>query len=93
MPNNPLTLAIITGAGGALAVTSANHSGCPEARSADEVRAQFGTRLGAIVDGGDSPESFPSTVVDATGPSVTVLRAGALDPRLIEAALGADRRE
>lgn len=78
MPDRTDTLAIIAGAGGALAVTSANRSGDREARSADDVRAKLGGRVDFVVDGGESPLSMPSTVVDVTGNAVRILRQGSI---------------
>lgn len=80
MPNSADALAIIASAGGALAVTSANRSGGAEARSADEVRLKLGNRVDFVVDGGPTRLAPPSTVVDATGDDVRVLRSGAIDP-------------
>lgn len=88
VPDAAITRRIIAGAGGALAVTSANLSGQPEARSADEVRRLLGTLVDAIVDGGPSPAARASTVVDASGGVLRILRAGALDPNDIAAFLG-----
>jgi L-threonylcarbamoyladenylate synthase len=88
MPDCADTLAIIAGAGGALAVTSANRSGDREARSATEVQRVLGTRLDLIVDGGPSPSAAPSTVVDASGPRLTVLRVGAISSARIDAVAG-----
>lgn len=79
MPDNADAVAIIAGAGGALAVTSANRSGDAEARSADEVRAMLGDRIDFVVDGGPSGLSQASTVVDATRHPVKILRSGAID--------------
>jgi L-threonylcarbamoyladenylate synthase len=58
-----------------LTATSANRSGEPPARNASEVRAAFGDRLGAIVDG-DAPGGLASTIIDATGSELRVLRPG-----------------
>jgi L-threonylcarbamoyladenylate synthase len=88
MPNRADTLAIIAGAGGALAVTSANRSGDRDARSAAEVQRALGARLDLIVDGGPSPGAAPSTVVDASGPRLTVLRVGAIPSARIDAVAG-----
>ena len=67
MPANDIALGLITAAGGALAVTSANLSGRPEARSAEAVRDTLGESLGYIIDGGHITGGMPSTVVDLTG--------------------------
>lgn len=91
MPASDDALAIIAGAGGALAVTSANRSGDREARSADEVERALGDRLDAVVDGGPSPGAAASTVVDASVAPPRILRAGALDAAQLRA-LCADLR-
>jgi L-threonylcarbamoyladenylate synthase len=87
MPANADALAIISAAGGALAVTSANRSGSAEARSADEVRMKLGNRVDFVVDGGVSGAAAPSTVVDATGVDIRVLRHGAVDSWRLTATL------
>ena len=78
MPDSDIALAVISAAGGGLAVTSANLSGEPEARSAGEVYAALGDRVGVVVDGGPSPGGKPSTVVDLTGRAIRILRQGAI---------------
>lgn len=80
MPDHPLALAIIAAAGGALATTSANRSGQPEARTAAEAEAALGNRVDLIIDGGPAPGGVPSTVIVVDGRRLTVARRGALDP-------------
>ncbi len=87
MPANEIALAVIRAAGGALAVTSANRSGGPEARTAAEVVERLGSRVAFVVDGGRSGEAPASTVVDATRPDVRILRQGAISAARIRAAL------
>lgn len=62
--------------------TSANRPGGPPARTADEVKEAVEGRPGIhrlwILDGGPLLESPPSTVVDATGPLLRLLRRGAI---------------
>ncbi|MEX1158550.1 MAG: L-threonylcarbamoyladenylate synthase [Thermomicrobiales bacterium] len=87
MPNNADALEIISAAGGALAVTSANRSGGAEARSADEVRVKLGNRVDFVVDGGPTVAFAPSTVVDVSGAVVRVLRTGAIESWRVTAAL------
>jgi L-threonylcarbamoyladenylate synthase len=87
MPACRDALEVIAGAGGALAVTSANRSGDREARSADEVRAKLGERVDFIVDGGRTPDDRPSTVVEISGERARILRAGAIDAARLLAVL------
>jgi L-threonylcarbamoyladenylate synthase len=63
---------------GPLPTTSANRSGEPEARDADEIEALLGSSIDLILDGGPSLGGPASTVVDATSEAVRVLRAGAI---------------
>jgi len=51
--------------GGALVSTSANRHGEPPARSADEVRAMFGSELGFILDGATGGLERPTPIRDA----------------------------
>jgi L-threonylcarbamoyladenylate synthase len=72
---------------GPLPTTSANRSGEPEARDADELEAQLGPALDLIVDGGPAHGGPASTVVDTTTDPVRVLREGAISIERIEACL------
>lgn len=67
IPDDTTARTIIRAAGGALAVTSANPSGGPEARTAGEAAATIGDRVTLILDGGPAPGGRPSTVVDVSG--------------------------
>jgi L-threonylcarbamoyladenylate synthase len=64
--------------GGALTATSANPSGLPPARTAQEVRDYFGDRIDLVIDGGEVTASEPSTVLDATTSPPRILRQGAV---------------
>ncbi|MCS7050892.1 MAG: L-threonylcarbamoyladenylate synthase [Thermomicrobium sp.] len=87
MPDHPTALAIISAAGGAVATTSANRSGEPEACTVEEAIAALGDAVDLYVDGGRTPGGIPSTVVALEGGVLRVLRHGALDPVLIERVL------
>lgn len=63
---------------GPLPTTSANRSGEPEARDADEIEALLGDAIDLILDGGPSAGGLASTVVDLTGEHPRVLRHGAV---------------
>lgn len=64
--------------GGALTATSANPSGLPPARSAQEVHDYFGDRIDLVIDGGEVTVAEPSTVLDATTSPPRILREGAV---------------
>jgi|SRR5215203_2675058 len=76
--------ALIRGAGGALAVTSANVSGKPAATTVDDVLLQIGRSIPAIVDGGDTPGGVESSIVDCSRDRPRLLREGALSRAVLE---------
>ena len=78
VPDHALARALIRAAGGAVAATSANVSGQPPARVADEALAVLGGRVAAVLDDGPSPGGMASTVVDCTVDPPVVRRAGPL---------------
>lgn len=66
---------------GPLAVTSANISGQPPARSIDEFVEGLGTQLDLIIDGGQSSGGIPSSVINCACEPAVVLREGAISSR------------
>jgi L-threonylcarbamoyladenylate synthase len=72
---------------GPLPTTSANRSGEPECRDADEIEARLGTAVDLILDGGVAHGGPASTVVDATAVPVRVLREGAITIKDLDATL------
>lgn len=78
MPMDEVALDVIR-AVGPLAVTSANLSGQPPARTALGAFDQLGETVACYVDDGPRRGSQPSTIVDLTREEVHVLRAGNLD--------------
>jgi L-threonylcarbamoyladenylate synthase len=76
IPNHDLTRALIRAAGAPLATTSANLSGGPSPVTAEEVAAQLAGRIAMILDGGRCPGGTASTVVDASGDALRILRQG-----------------
>jgi L-threonylcarbamoyladenylate synthase len=71
---------------GPLTGTSANRTGRPPVRTADQVHRELGEDVDLILDGGETPGGLPSTLVDVTGP-VRVLREGPVGRQAIQAAL------
>lgn len=62
---------------GPLTVTSANRSGQTPARSAAEVSEWLGHGVALVLDGGDAPGGAPSTLLDLTAVTPTIIRSGA----------------
>ncbi len=78
LPDHPCPQSLIQALGAPITGTSANRHDGPEPTSAGEVQRQLGNRLSLILDGGPSPRSVPSTIVDTTTAPPKVLRLGAL---------------
>ncbi len=77
MPDHEVALAILERTG-PLAVSSANITGRPAARDAEEAERMLGADVEVVVDGGPVDGGEASTIVDCTGPQGRVLRRGAL---------------
>ncbi len=78
MPDHRLTLTLLERTG-PLAVSSANISGDPAATDADEAEEMLGDLVEVIIDDGESPETTPSTILDATDShQARLLRRGAV---------------
>jgi len=86
VPDHPAPRALAA-AVGPLPTTSANRSGQPEARDAGQIAAQLGDAIELIVDGGVAHGGPASTVVDCSGATARVLRAGAIPVEQVTAIL------
>lgn len=87
IPRHPLALALLE-LSGPLAVTSANLSGEPPARSCDELHAAFGDRVAVYLCRDDESLCLVSTVLDLTHGDARLLRSGAVDADEIAQLLG-----
>jgi L-threonylcarbamoyladenylate synthase len=87
LPADEHARAIVRASGGALTATSANPSGLPPARNAEEAARYFPDGLALIIDGGPSLTELPSTVLDVTGDSPRLLREGVVTRRELEETL------
>lgn len=87
-PDHPDTLAVIKALGRPLACPSANLSGQPSPKSADDVLAQLGGNIDAVLDGGPCSVGVESTILDLTATPYRILRQGGLGREKIEAVLG-----
>ncbi|MDX6711761.1 MAG: L-threonylcarbamoyladenylate synthase [Blastocatellia bacterium] len=88
LPNDEEVRVLVRVCGGALTATSANLSGDPPARSAEQVADYFPTGIDLIIDGGEVVATEPSTVLDLSKPAPRVIRKGAVSQKTLEGVLG-----
>ena len=77
MPDHPAALALLRRTG-PLAVSSANSTGLPAALEVADAQVQLRESVAVYLDGGTAPGGVASTIVDATGPHLRVVREGAV---------------
>ena len=87
-PDHSATLAVIRALGRPLACPSANLSGHPSPKTAEDVFAQLSGRIGAVLDGGACTVGVESTILDLTVTPYRILRQGGLSRADIEAVVG-----
>lgn len=78
MPDAPLIVAAMKKLGHPVATTSANTHGNPSATDGAHIETRLLERADLVVDGGFAPLAVASTIVDATGNQMRIVRAGAL---------------
>ena len=78
VPDHDMALELLKSLPFPLAVTSANKSGMPSPKSAEEVDSQIGDRIDYILDGGPSEIGIESTIVGFEDEKPVILRAGAI---------------
>ncbi len=88
VPAHPIAHALLQAVGRPIAAPSANRSGHVSATHAAHVAADLGDRVAMILDGGATPLGLESTIVDATGDEIVVLRPGAISTAALEAVIG-----
>jgi L-threonylcarbamoyladenylate synthase len=87
MPLHQLALQLLKETG-PLAVSSANRSGAPPARTAEDAEAQLGESVEVYLDDGASGDAVPSSIVDLTGAVPRLLRAGAISEERLREVCG-----
>ncbi len=89
VPEAAIPRAVVARLGLPITATSANLSGMPECAYASAVRDQLGDKLPLIVDGGPTPRTMATTIVDLSGGgnSWMILREGAIPTHEIALAL------
>jgi L-threonylcarbamoyladenylate synthase len=80
VPESPIARAVVEALGLPITATSANLRGMPECTDAHFVRAQLADQIPLIVDGGSTPRSIPTTIIDLSGGgnSWMIIREGAI---------------
>jgi L-threonylcarbamoyladenylate synthase len=77
VPDHPTALALLRRTG-PMAVSSANRTGSPAAVTAQDAFDQLGGSVDVYLDAGAAPGGVASTIVDATGDRLRLVRAGAV---------------
>ncbi len=88
MPAHPLLHQLLADSGLCVAAPSANPYKKLSPTSAAQVLAGLDGKIAAVLDGGDCSVGLESTIVDLTGDTVQVLRAGPISASEIETVLG-----
>jgi L-threonylcarbamoyladenylate synthase len=89
VPAHEIARAICRGVGKPVTATSANRSGQPATADPAEVERTLGAMVDLLIDTGLAPGGAPSTIVDVTGPTPTLVRGGAVPWDEIQAWLSA----
>lgn len=89
-PDHPLTLAALREAKLPFAAPSANPSGAPSPKCAEDVMKYFDGRIAAVIDGGECGIGRESTIIDMSAAPYKILRQGALPEAEIVNALMED---
>lgn len=87
IPGREDALNLISGSGGFLVGTSANISGMPSLRNADDALTVFDGRVDVILDGGPVSSRLESTVVRQADYGIQLIREGAIKYGELEATL------
>lgn len=86
-PDHPMTLAALRLSGLPFAAPSANPSGAPSPKTAEEVLAYFDGKIDGVIDGGACGIGKESTIIDMSARPFKILRQGALPEKEIADAL------
>ena len=88
IPGNETARAVVEAARRPLTAPSANPSGAPSPLTAAEVVACLGAHVALVIDGGRAAERLGSTLLDLTGTTPRLLRAGVVTAAAIERVIG-----
>lgn len=89
VPAHDVALALARAVGRPITSTSANRSGAPPPATANAVEDLLGSTIDLLLDGGPCAGGPPSTIVDVTGATPRLVRAGAVPwERVLESLRG-----
>lgn len=89
VPAHPLAHELLEAFGGGVVAPSANRFGRISPTLAEHVRAEFGSAVPCVLDGGACRVGIESTILDLSGAAPRILRPGSITQAMLEAALGA----
>jgi L-threonylcarbamoyladenylate synthase len=76
--SHPVATALVRELGRPLTTTSANVSGFPASLNLRHIKSYFADKIDLIVDAGELPPSYGSTVVDVTEDKLALIREGVI---------------
>jgi L-threonylcarbamoyladenylate synthase len=82
--SHPVVEALVNHVQAPIVGTSANLSGQPPTKSIDGLSATMAKGVGGILDGGSTRGRLPSTIIDCTRSSLTLIREGAVSHTALE---------
>lgn len=88
VPRHAVAQALLSAFGGGVAAPSANRFGRVSPTTAEHVRAELGTAVDYILDGGPCVVGLESTIVDLSSGAPAILRPGGVTREELEAVLG-----
>jgi L-threonylcarbamoyladenylate synthase len=88
VPAHPVAQRVLQVFGGGLAAPSANRYGRVSPTTAAHVLDEFGAESPLILDGGACEVGIESTIVDARGEQLKILRPGIIDAKTLAAVVG-----
>lgn len=84
VPGHPIILDVLRMVAGPLALTSANRSGQPDARTAQEALESLGDDVDLVLDDGPTRFGQPSSVVHVKGDQLEILREGVVPEKTLK---------
>jgi L-threonylcarbamoyladenylate synthase len=88
VPAHPVAHELLAAFGGGIAAPSANRFGFVSPTTAAHVRADLGSDVDLVLEGGPSEVGIESTIVDLSGAEPTLLRPGHISAAELEAVIG-----